>query len=302
MAQSYVTQVSVDTVFNQLDRSFSRGLEASLEKRELMSRISRVIGSSTRGNVYDMLKPAPKMKEYLGAVVTDDTERMQYYVQNRKYYNSVEISLDDIEDDETGQNEMFAESMGREAGLLMPDLMFAAYMNGKAVNGIDGVPYFSATHPLGDKAGSTFSNLTTGGSAPFFLIDARSGILPPVFTQVRKQPMTYAMKDLASDYVRNHQMCLFQAWARGTVGYGLPHYAYRHEGGLSESNYNTAREAMISRVNPSNSTLGVWPTHLLVGVSDYQTARELFMAERLANGASNTRYSEVEVVLVKDWA
>lgn len=68
-------------------------------------------------------------------------------------------------------------------------------------------------------------------------------------------------------------------------------------GALTTANYRAAWQAMMSLKDENGHPMRVAPTHLVVGPALRATARDLLLAERNANGSSNTDFQTVELVV-----
>lgn len=66
---------------------------------------------------------------------------------------------------------------------------------------------------------------------------------------------------------------------------------------LSTNTYRAAWESMLELRDENKHPMRVMPTHLVVGPKLRATARDLLLAERNANGASNTDYQTVQLVV-----
>lgn len=66
---------------------------------------------------------------------------------------------------------------------------------------------------------------------------------------------------------------------------------------LNAANFETARQTMMEYVNDQDRSLEIVPTHLVVPPALEKAGKDILMAERLANGATNTNKGAAELVV-----
>ena len=84
--------------------------------------------------------------------------------------------------------------------------------------------------------------------------------------------------------------------ATGTQGGAYQQFAERLKEELTKETLRAARNAMKELKSDEGRPLGIKPTILLVGNSNSDRARDLLLAERDANGATNTDRNLLEIV------
>jgi len=86
-----------------------------------------------------------------------------YSLVNDDYELTQEIDRNDILDDQLGVYAPLIKMMGDQSARWPDDLMTALIQGGTSNLAFDGQAFFSASHPVGDAAGSTYSNLNASG-------------------------------------------------------------------------------------------------------------------------------------------
>ncbi|MCY1004000.1 Mu-like prophage major head subunit gpT family protein [Nannocystis pusilla] len=185
--------------------------------------------------------------------------------------------------------------LARGANRFVDELVFATLLAGFTVNGVDGVPFFSASHPISD--GVTHSNFGGGAGAPWFLFDP--SIVKPVIVQWLQRPET---KESDKDEF-DKGVIYFGAEADAGAGLTLWQAAYASKQTLDQAAFDAAVAQMMKTPRESGEgvgdkkPLGVMPKLLVVGPSNRAAAKAVLEKEQLANGESNTNYKAVELMV-----
>ena len=88
--------------------------------------------------------------------------------------------------------------------------------------------------------------------------------------------------------------------ARVSGGYGFWQMAFRSDNTLDATNFRANRAKMKAFKSDEGRPLGIKPTLLVVGPSNESAANEVIKVERLASGATNPDWNNVQV-LVCEW-
>ena len=148
-----------------LRAEFQKGIEeTSLVSTPLFQKVA----SNGYENVYSWLEHVPGMKKWVkGDVRTVRNYGLRdYSIANVKYEDTIDVDIDDIEDNQLGQLGPMMRQQVDAAKLLVDELVFGqlnngfvadSYSDGSALT-YDGNPWFSASHPVGV---STIDNLLT---------------------------------------------------------------------------------------------------------------------------------------------
>jgi phage major head subunit gpT-like protein len=108
------------------------------------------VSSDRAYEVYGWLGTAPTMREWVGGRQLKQPNEFNWTIWNKKYEASINLAIDDIRRDKTGQFDIFAASMGQRAAenpiLLLSDLMLAA----ESSVCFDGQYFFDTDHVEGN--------------------------------------------------------------------------------------------------------------------------------------------------------
>src|SRR5260370_26753174 len=119
--------------------------------------------------------------------------------------------------------------------MLLIGMIKDAIANPNNVVGFDGVPFFSASHPVGlmGQAGTTAANINTTGSGPYwYLLDASRVIRPFIF-QLRREYAVTRMNTVNDEAVFNRREFRYGVDGRANTGVGLWQLAFASNTDLS---------------------------------------------------------------------
>jgi phage major head subunit gpT-like protein len=118
-----------------------------------------ILPSSTASNTYGWMTRIPGLRKWVGSRVFKNMKTQAYTLVNETYESSVEMMVNDIEDDNLGvYGPMFSE-LGRGSSMWQDQVMKGVLQSNP--EGFDGQPLFSAAHDLGDEAPADQSNVET---------------------------------------------------------------------------------------------------------------------------------------------
>lgn len=170
--------------------------------------------------------------------------------------------------------------------------------NAESANGYDGVPFFSASHPVGT---GTVANLTSGAQTPWYLVAAptraENALVPPLFIGEYVKPEFQSVTDLNDESIFKTDTFLYGIRARTAFNYGFWQGIHKSKATLDSTGLYTAFQAIAGRVNDKGAHLGLVPTHLVVPRSLQGSAEALIMAMTGASGATNVWYKRLELVV-----
>lgn len=161
---------------NQFLKITERGVNAQL-RTVIEDSISRAwptaVGlrttSDQAGESYAWLGHTPQMREWVGKRKANGLLENEYFLRNKKFENTIQIALDDLRRDKTGQVQQKIASLGRRAVSHWAELTTDAIVdNGTCY---DGQNFFSASHSEGDSG--TQSNLLTASDIPSLAVADR---------------------------------------------------------------------------------------------------------------------------------
>ena len=163
----------------------------------------------------------------------------------------------------------------------------------------DGQFFFDVDHPVPTLANplAVASNMTAGGAAPWFLLDA-SRPLKPIIYQTRAPAKFVAMNKDDDESVFMRKEYRYGADLRGAAGYGFWQMAHGAQVVLNEASYEAARLAMTTQKREDGKPLIIKPNIIVVGPSNRAAAKKLFLTSTLAAGGDNPYFNDVTVLEV----
>lgn len=122
-------------------------------------KIAMTVPSTSKFMDYRWLGNFPKMERWVGKKVISKLADYNYVVVNENFAATIEVSRDDIEDDELGIYKPQAESAAWSAKQLPDELVWEAINKAFTAKCYDGKPFIATNHPVGEK--ESFSNKGT---------------------------------------------------------------------------------------------------------------------------------------------
>lgn len=285
--------VTVSTIYN--------GAYNAITDKDLYYKIIAMdVPSSSAKNSYAWLGQLPRMRKWLGERVVHQLSKGQYSIANEPFELTVGINRDDIEDDTLGTYTTFFSELGDSVAKHPDEMVFDLLQKGKTELCFDGQNFFDTDHPVLDKNGdeASYSNYFAGGSAAWYLVDDSKAI-KPIIHQIRKAPTFVSKTDEKDDNVFNAKEFVYGVDKRGNVGFGLPQLCFMSELDLTEANFETVYQAMLSQMGDYERPLKVAPKKLLVGSTNAAKARKILKKTETADG-TNIWADIVELVVVPD--
>jgi len=265
--------------------------------KPVWNKVATLVPSTTAQNHSPWLGHFPQMREWIGERQIKNLKLYDYSITNKDFEATVSVPRNSLDDDSYGIFMPMMQEMGYAAATHPDEIVFDLITNGDTLNCFDGQAFFDQDHYVVDVG--AVSNYQSGTGSPWILLDTHRPVKPFVL-QMRK-PYTFISKNLPTDdNVFFSKEYIYGVEARLNGGYGFWQMAYRSDDTLNKENFEANRAAMKSFKGDGGRPLGCSPTLLVCGPSNEAAANEVVMAERLANGASNTNYRSVEV-LVTEW-
>lgn len=123
--------------------------------------LANVVTSTKSIEQYNWLVKLGRVREWIGPRVLNRFKAYGFFVENKKWEDSVEVEIDDISDDQLGQYVPQIQNMSVEANQHYPRLITAMLETGFVNESYDGQPFFDESHPVGGRATSLISNKGT---------------------------------------------------------------------------------------------------------------------------------------------
>ncbi|GKS87153.1 Mu-like prophage major head subunit gpT family protein [Acidovorax sp. SUPP1855] len=281
-----------------LNQAFSAAFRGGLASAAPMwSQCATLVPSTTSEQKYGWLGKITKFREWIGERQYQNLVQHDYAVKNKTWENTVQVSRDEIEDDQYGVYSPVIEQLGQDAALHPDEMVFGLLKAGFATPCYDGQYFFDTDHPVGAPGAQvSVSNFQGGSGTPWFLLDT-SKVLKPVIYQKRREYQITPKTSLTDDNVFSQNQFIWGADGRGNVGFGLWQLAYSSREALNVDSYADARASHQSIVGDNGKPLVIRSQELWVPPSLEQAALEVVTAERLANGATNVMRNLSKVVV-----
>ncbi len=250
---------------------------------------------------YGWLGNSTAFREWLGDRVIQNLALHDYSIKNKSFENTVGVPRENIEDDSYGIFNPLMGQLGQDSANHPATLVYDMLTNGFSRTSYDGQYFFDTDHPVTNAAGAevSMSNFQGGSGEAWYLMDT-TRVLKPLILQKRKNYNFVAMDGEKDENVFMRKEYIYGVDARLNAGYGLWQLAHSSKEALDKSSFNDAFAAMKSRTGDRGKKLGIQPKLLVVPPSMREQANELLLAERLANGATNTNRGAVEL-LISSW-
>lgn len=285
---------SLSTMFKAFNTAFTGGFAGVTPNYE---RIATVVPSATSEENYGWLGDFPDLREWVGDRQVKSLAASGYQIVNKDYEASVGVGKNTIEDDRYGMFGKIFESMGNTAATHPDKLTFNLLKAGTSTLCFDGQYFFDTDHPVGTGVVSNYD--ATGGGNPWFLLDTSRPLKPLIFQRRQDYKLTSMQKE-DDEAVWMRKEFRYGVDARVNVGYGFWQMAFCSLNTLNQTNFDAAVAAMMALKSDDGRPLGINPNLLIVGGGNRAAGRALIEAETLANGASNTNFKAVEL-LVSPW-
>ena len=293
-----LTQVQIDALKTTLLARWNGGLALSPDD---WKKIAKLVTSNGKSNTYEWLSQFPAFREWVGSRLHKVFKETAYTVVNRKFESTVDVQRTDIEDDNIGQYGAIAEGAGQSATDLKNDLVFQALAGGFASTCYDGQYFFDTDHPVypnedGSGVAAGVSNMQAGAGSPWVLLCTKRAA-SPIYLQERMAAQFDSITSVQNGNVFDLDVYSFGGRWRGEAAYGFWQCAFGSKAALNADNFNAAYTAMMKFTGDGGRKLGIVPDTLACGPDNMAAAEALLKAMQNANGASNTNYNKVQLIV-----
>lgn len=164
---------TLTTLFVSIKTTFNNAFDAAPSQWD---QVATLVTSTTRENDYAWIDRFPRMREWVGDKVVKSLAVYNYTIKNRRFEATVEVSRDDLEDDQIGIYEPQAREAGFSAKQWPDELVFELLNSAFTAKCYDGQPFISASHPNGmdGKTQLTASNLGTAPLSAASIAEAKA--------------------------------------------------------------------------------------------------------------------------------
>ncbi|MFI0477409.1 Mu-like prophage major head subunit gpT family protein [Paracoccus jiaweipingae] len=272
-----------------LNTAFNTAFNTSLnDTPTTWAKIAMRVPSTTRHQAYPKLSDIKGMREWVGERFVQRLTRDGFTITNRKFEQTIAVSVDDISDDQVGIYTPMVQDFGQSAAELPDELVYEQLLAGFDTAHYDGQNFFDTDHPVLDEHGveRSVSNFTAGAGPAWYLIDDTRAIKPLIF-QDREAAKITAKTNLSDDNVFNHDEFVWGAKRRCAAGFGAWQLAHGSKAELTPATYAAARKAMLEMRGAYDRKINLRPSLLVVPPALEAAAREILLAERTTGGKTN---------------
>jgi phage major head subunit gpT-like protein len=289
-----VNQGSLRTLEVETSAAYLRGLQSMTPS--IYKRFTTVIKMNTRTIEAPILSMIGPLREWIGPRLIETLAFNSYAISAKKYEKTVKIPRENVEDDNIGLFINQLETLGRETNALYDQRVMAKLQTGGTDLCYDKLSFFNASHPTGNAAFPTFSNVSGSGNPPWYLLDTTKDIMPMVWGD-RTAPEYTQLWSPQDARVFFFDEYVSGVRVRGVADYGFPQCAYQSKAALDATGFENAVVAMGSIVNATGQNMGIRPNLAVIPVSLEPAAKRLWGREKLATGEDNIDYKAIDWVV-----
>ncbi len=280
-----INDPAVDRLTTGIQTKFDQAMASLAEMQQSWQQVASVIDSDGEGELYNWLLDVTPMREWVGDKIVDGLRERRYYVLNKDYEKTIGINRNVVDDRRQGAAINVGERLARAAAINDDKLVFDTIIANPTA--YDGLALFHTAHltDAEDSATTTYSNLDSGGGGEYwYALDMRHGVGPVVLQ--RRTPYEFvSMTSRESLPNFTNKQLLYSVEARLAVAAGLPQVVQASNDTLTGDEFDTVAQRMGNIVGPSGQKLGLVPTHILVGVSNWRAARTIFATDAMVGAA-----------------
>lgn len=291
-----INQANLDGIRVGFKTSFQGGLDQAPSQWE---RVATHVTSTARSEKYGWLGKVPGFRKWIGPRAVQNLNQYDYEIVNEPFEQTVGVDRDDIDDDNLGIYSPLFEELGRSAGAIDDELIFALLKAGWDTPCYDGQNFFDTDHPVLDKNDDVVSVANTDGGAGvgWYLMDTTRAI-KPLIRQLRKAPQFVAKDRPDDDNVFKNKEFLYGADMRMAAGFGFWQFAWGSKQPLNAANYGAARAALSGMKGDYEKPLGLMPNLLVVPPAYESAGLKLLNSEYGEGGATNEWKGTAELLVV----
>lgn len=280
MPVAALENISIDAVSTIIESSFDDA-KRSFETRNNTTWTQLATNVDAKGTdevLHDFFENLEPMRRWTGSKKFQDLIERQYKTSHEPYEVSVKMRREDL------RRRIRSQGLGAASLNITNKLAARAAQNDNVqvlaqysnptLLGYDGKPLFAADHPDG---GGQANQNTGGGGQYWYLLSLDHGVKPVL----RVLGEDYSVKDHADPETSENFFDRMLYWSvEFWGGYfpGLWQTAYRSNQALDADNLDAVIQAMAAFKDYHGQQLGIVPTHLLVGRSNWRKARQLLGA------------------------
>ena len=299
------------TALRAIDKGFNRLFQegrAAANKMITWPKIARRTTSSTRVEVHGWIDVVPHMRQWdAGSRVVMSVKEKAYEINNLRFESTIGVEAIDIKDDRLGMYNMLLQDLGEEGMIHVERASYAALRAGRTTLINEGKNFFATDHPVAEHTDGTGASTATSNilkptetAGDEWYLCYTMGMQRPVIYQEREALRLDSLIDYNDSRVLMLDQYIYSAYARAAWGFSRWQYAVSSRADLTHANYQAAYKMIQEFKRDGGDPWGLTPTLLVAPPSLRVKARDILVAERLANGASNTEMGTVDLC-VSPW-
>jgi phage major head subunit gpT-like protein len=296
--------INLNAKFEAMDREVRALFAEALANKQYQPRSGRIIeevDSDDLAEDYSWMLDTFGFRELKQNLPIKTAVEKRVTITNKPWVDNLTVDLRVMQTKQRAKYELTAKMMGRKVGPFIDNQVAGLIgVDGKAFteNSWDGVPFFSDVHPMSE--GTTYSNLTAGAGAPWFLFD--TSVLPPIIQQWLVRPKEEPFGP-DTEWAKNTRQVKWDFHMDMGMGMSLWWFAQCSKAALDSTSFNAAMvKAMkvptYALADGAAQLMGVMPNLLVVGPSNMTKAKELINASLNDGGGSNVDQNAVELLIL----
>lgn len=155
-----ITPSNLDAIFYSFSTLYQSGFDGV---KPWSTALTTTVPSAGRENRYAWMANLPRMREWLGERVVQNVSSRGHIIVNKPFELTIELTQDEIEDDQLGVYNPVVQQMGMSAAKLQDDQIGALLKAGLSTLCYDGQFFFDTDHPynMDNAALGTYANRFT---------------------------------------------------------------------------------------------------------------------------------------------
>ena len=298
--------IITNATLTAMDKGFNRLFEegrAAANKMITWPKIARKSTSTGASEVHGWIDVVPHMRQWdSGSRVVMSVKEQAYEIDNLRFESTIGVEATDIKDDRLGMYRMLMQDLGEEGEIHLERAAYAALKLGRSTPISDGKSFFATDHPVYANVDQTGANTPTSNilnptetaGEEWYLLHTM-GMRRPVIYQEREALRLDSLIDYNDSRVLLLDQYIYGAYARRAWGFSRWQYAVSSRDELTHANYQAAYKMMLEFKRDGGDSWGLMPTLLVVTPGNRVKARDILIAERLADGASNTEMGTTDL-------
>jgi len=294
-----INDTNLEALRKTLNASFQSGLTLAQSDWD---KVAMAVPSTAGENIYPWLKDIPGMREWIGPRQKHGLAENAYRVPNKDFEDTISIPRNAILDDTVGTYGVNAKMLGSAAAVFPNQLIFQAMRDGFTTGlAFDGLPLFSASHPiiLADGSVSAYAN-TDGGAGTNWFLMIDHPVLKPLILQKRQDPLFTSLDRPNDPNLFFNKEFIYGVDARYGVGYTFPQLIWGSKQALSATTFELALTSLRAMKGDFGRPLGNMNAVLIVPASLEGAARDVVVSATGASGATN-KWKDAAKLVISPW-